>query len=247
MRYQQIILLSLLLMTSVIQGKIVVNVGINTIQPPLIIDDSNKVGLTYDVIALINTIQDKYLLKTKMYPVRRLLIDYQTNDVHVIAFNNTNWGWKERGGKGGLTLIEGRDLFFSLNDNRVLDGKELTIGAVHGFHYAFAKLDQDELLNMKNVTVTDNEDGVLKLVLNKRVDKGIVSESYLNWLAISKPELFKRIEIDYDNPDNSYIRQFVTLPNSPISIEELNHFVEELLKDGSLQSVYKKYGMTFPQ
>jgi hypothetical protein len=223
-----------------------VNVGITSIQPPLVIDELQERGLVYDVVRALNTHQSDYNFQAYHYPAKRLLVSYQDENVHVVAYNDVKWGWLERDGQATVNLTNGRDLFFSLKESPYDTARVDEIGAVRGFHYAFADFDSAKLSQMPNVALVKNEDSVLRLVEYGRVAKGIVSETFLEWISYSEPDLYQKLDIDRDNPDDTYHRQLVVFPYSPISVTELNSLIAGLIETGELQSIYAKYGLKVP-
>ncbi|CAM3478325.1 hypothetical protein [Thalassospira profundimaris] len=239
-------MISILFLASAAIGQTVVKVGITSIQPPLVIDAVEKRGLVYDVVAALNELQSDYQFKAYHYPAKRLLVSYRDEDVHLVAYNDVKWGWLERDGVGSVDMIDGRDLFFTLRGYQPPTQRPEQIGAVRGFHYAFADFDSAKLSQMPNVSLVNNEDGVLRLVEHGRVDKGIVSETFLEWIAVSEPDVYQALEIDREHPDDTYHRQFVAFPYSPISVTEFNRLVMQLTETGDLQEIYARYGLTVP-
>lgn len=223
-----------------------VHVGLTSVQPPLVINPADKEGLIYDVLDLLNEQQSEYHFSASLYPAKRLLANHKDANVHIVAYNSETWGWSERGGKGSVHLTDGRDLFVSLQDREMDRGHIKEIGAVRGFHYAFAGFDTVKLSRMENVSLVNDETSVLRIVEHQRVEKGILSETFLNWVSVSQPERYKRLDIDNANPDHTYHRQLVVFPYSPIKLKQVNGLLNELKANGRLQAVYDKYGLKVP-
>ncbi len=227
-------------------GQTVVNVALPTGQPPMVIEKSAKRGLVFDVVDALNSMQGEFRFQVDDYPAERLMVSYDEMDVHIIAYSDAKWGWGDRGARPSLNLTNGRDLFFTLGGYERDPSVTEEIAAVRGFHYAFANYDSDLLSQMPNVTLVSDEESVLRLVENKRVDKGIVSEAFLQWIALSKPEVYARLKIDFDRPDHSYNRQILVLPNSPVSVDQINDLIWKMIASGRLQSLYARYGLHVP-
>lgn len=220
-----------------------INVGLTSVQPPFVINPDTEQGLVYDFIDFLNRKQDKYHFSARLIPVKRFLATDKYTPADLIAFSNVSWGWTKRGGIGSLTLTEGRDLFFSLTKNEHPENKG-TLAAVTGFHYAFANYSSKNLPKMDNVRLVKNELAVLRLVEHGRTEKGITSESLLNWISVSEPERYKQFKID-PKEDHRYNRQFITLPSSPISINELNQLLLEC-KGPQMNKLFARYGLQPP-
>lgn len=241
----QAFVLCFLFFISIARSETVVNVALTSIQPPLVINERAQLGLIYDVIKLLNESQSDFRFETKLVPPQRVLNYYRDINVHIVAYNDVLWGWKQRGGQASLNLTNGRDLFFSLKGEGVRTALK-EIGAVRGFHYAFADFDAEKLASMDNVSLVSSEENVLRLVERERVEKGIVSETFLDWTAKVRPELYERLKIDEDDPDHSYNRQFVVFDFSPIDVMRLNQLLINLYEMGDLQRVYAWYGLEVP-
>jgi len=222
----------------------IVSVGLTSVQPPLVIDTRTKKGLVYDVLDILNNFQDDFKFVGNFYPPKRLLAEYDTLGIHMIAFNDVKWGWAQRKGVGSLTLTDGRDLFFSLKKGIKRTPKG-GLTAVSGFHYAFAGFDPVTLQNMPNVSLVIDEPAVIKMLVNGRTEKGISSETYLKWLSVSDPGTFSMLQIE-EKEDNRYNRQLVVFPSSPISIDQLNVFLNNANVRTALAKAFKKYGLSPP-
>lgn len=235
--------LSSLFITIEGHAKQLVNVGLTSIQPPFVINPETEHGLAYDFVEFLNRKQDKYHFSARLVPVKRLLVTDKYSTPDMIAFNNVGWGWTKRGGIGSLTLTEGRDLFFSLTENEHHENKG-TLAAVTGFHYAFANYSSKNLPKMDNVRLVKNELAVLRLVEHGRTERGITSESLLNWISVSEPERYKQFKIDPEE-DHSYNRQFIILPSSPLTIDEFNDLLLTL-KGPQMNKLFTSYGLKPP-
>lgn len=235
--------LSTLLVTTAANATQLVNVGLTSIQPPFVVNPETKQGLVYDFLEFLNKKQDKYHFSARLVPVKRLLSTDKYSTPDMIAFNNVEWGWVKRGGIGSLTLTDGRDLFFSLTDNIHPENKG-TLAAVTGFHYAFADYQSKNLPKLDYVRLVKNEQAVIRLVEHGRTEKGIISESLLNWISVSEPERYQKFKID-PKEDHSYNRQFITLPSSPIDVEEFNQLLLKC-KGPQMDELFALYGLQPP-
>ncbi len=219
-------------------------VALTSVQPPFIIDEKKEHGLTFDLLNAINELQDDYRFVGKFYPIKQLFANYEKHNVHLVALGDLKWGWSELNAVGSLSLTNGKDVFFSLKSNAT-DEKNKGIAAVRGFHYAFANFDPVELSQLPNISLVNDEPTVVKMVLRGRVGRGISSEAYLKWLSVSNPKLSAKLKIE-PKEDHNYNRQFIVLPNSLISVEEINNIVFSPSAREALRRVFAKYGLPFP-
>lgn len=116
--------------------------------------------------------------------------------------------------------MHGRNLFFRLS-NPLERQYTYEIAAVRGFHYRFADYDSEVLETLSNVTLSHNEEGVMRMVLGARAKTGIADENFLDWFRAQQPQTYRLLKIN-PTEDNSYIRQLVILDRSPISAQEIN-------------------------
>lgn len=241
-----LILIIISLMPVAVIAKTRVNVGLTSVLPPFVISHEKRDGLVYDLIDAFNQMQGEYEFISRLFPSKRLRLEYENSETHLVAFADLSWGWAERGGQGTLKLTMGRDLFVSAKGNMAKEADD-TIGAVLGFHYAFADFDSEKLAQMSNVSLVKDEGSVLRLVVGGRVTRGIVSETLLKWYAVSRPEIYARLDIDKDHPDHTYVRRFIVLPASPIKFERVNGLLKELYISGKLKNIFAKYGLQVPE
>jgi ABC-type amino acid transport substrate-binding protein len=246
MVFRFFVFIAIVLWSGQLSARTIVNVGLTSIQPPLVFSGSEERGLIYDVLAALNDHQDDFTFTPSLVPAKRLLANHQTDDFHLIAYNDVLWGWAQRGGKPSVNLTNGKDLFFQLKGTNQTNGITAQIGAVMGFHYAFSNFDAEKLGSMPNVSLVSDESGVLKLVEYGRVDKGIASETFLNWVSVSEPEVYAKLQIFAEQPDHTYNRQFVVFPYAPITVEQLNIYLRGLKASGVLGEIYAKYGIEIP-
>ena len=221
-----------------------VKVAVTSIQPPYVIDPKERVGLAYDMIDVLNGFQSNFQFVDVFCPPRRLLIEAKKNTVDLIAFNNTNWGWRDNNAGASISLTRGKDLFYSLKGQRNTNRAD-SIAAVRGFHYTFAQGDPDSLFTRAEVTLVNNEPAGLQMVMRRRTKTGIASEAFLNWIKSSAPDVYERLSIN-PVPDQEYERHIVVFPNSPISVERLNTLLKRPVIANALERIFADYGLPPP-
>lgn len=244
-RFRVIFILLSVLLSFNSGAKETVQVALTSIQPPFVFDNKELKGLVNDVFTELNRAQERYHFELALYPPSRLRQYFDSMQVHIIAFNDENWGWKPLGGQGSLPLTRGKDLFFQLAEpHKEANDRLVDIAAVRGFHYRFANFDPSYLEHNEEIAVLENEAAVVKFVSYGRAKRGISSEAYLNWLSLSQPHVYDRLQIL--NADHRYQRKLVVMPASPVSVEEIDDYLRTLSKSGLLNKIFDRYGQLPP-
>lgn len=234
----------MLMSVSFAQARDTIHVALTSVQPPFVFNDELHSGLIRDLVTELNRAQERFNFVLKLYPPSRIMKDHFKQHIDLIAFNHLKWGWEQQGGKGSVVLTNGKDVFLSVQHNAPEHTKKHTIAVVRGFHYKFFGYDPSKFEDNPLIFSLENEPSVVKFLAYGRAEKGIVSESYLNWIALSKPELFERITVL--ETDHSYTRRFIVMPRSLISVQELNELLFELKSNGLLERIFSRYGQPMP-
>jgi ABC-type amino acid transport substrate-binding protein len=236
---------ALLLFISVFaSAKETVHVALTSIQPPFVFDDAINSGLIRDLITEMNRVQNEFEFELVLFPPSRAVKYFKTLDVDIIALNDIHWGWDKLGGIGSLSLTQGRDVFFSFKNNATKKRQESSIAAVRGFHYKFNDFDPAKLENNPLINLLKNEADVVTFMSYGRAEKGISSEAYLKWLALSKPELFNNITLLKE--DHTYNRRFIVMPRSVVSLDTINNILLKLKANDLLDRIFSRYGQAPP-
>lgn len=207
-------------------------------QNPIVFKDGS--GISSEIIKELNKIQSKYQFVHKMVPNKRMKILLPSGEVNVVAFSNLNFGWDKKEILQSSELIQDRDVYFTLKE----EGKDqsffedfstLKVVGVKGFHYNFDK-------TKTSFIEVQNEKAVLEMVLLKRGDIGVASTLGLKYLSKAEPETYSKL-LFAEKPDKEYKRFYLLKKDGPISVKEINSYVETLKSTGTLQKIYEKYGL----
>jgi ABC-type amino acid transport substrate-binding protein len=226
------------------EPKVEVLVGYTPAQPPFAVDARGN-GLVTNLLAAMSKHSSIYSFKARALYAQRASQALSDGILDIIAFQNKNWGYDVPGVEQSLVLVKDRGAYFQLPGNAVQIGEGL-LGATRGFHYAFADYSSEKLATMSNVLLAVNEQDVVNLVLRRRVDYGVASESLLKWHAWHSREKGGPMLEVLEETDTYVERMFVILPASKISKQHLNQLLLELQEQGKLAEMFTSYGLEVP-
>lgn len=221
-----------------------INVAIELTHPPFVIDMATQTGLTYDMLKLFNSFQSRYKFVPIQVPTRRLRERAASLNIDMIALIDVDWGWRERGAIGSLSLTDGMDVFIARKAPTTQTGQP-DLAAVVDFYYQFAEFSLEKLSAMPNVQLVSDESTVVEFVLRGRVRRGVVGLSTFNWLSLNQPEIHNVIKV-LPSVDHHYSRQLVVLPNASIDIQDLNNLLLALEDRSLLKKLFATYGLQAP-
>jgi len=226
------------------EPKVEILVGYTPAQPPFAVDARGN-GLVADLLAAMSRHSSIYSFKARVLYAQRASQALSDGILDIVAFQNKSWGYDVPGVEQSLVLVKDRGAYFQNPGNTVQIGEGL-LGATRGFHYAFADFSSEKLATMPNVLLAVNEQDVVNLVLHRRVDYGVASESLLKWHARHGLEKGgSRLEV-LDKTDARVERMFVILPASEIAKAHLDQLLLEMEEQGRLAEIFTAYGLDVP-
>ncbi|MCJ8314062.1 MAG: transporter substrate-binding domain-containing protein [Saccharospirillaceae bacterium] len=242
------LVLILLFFTNIAWAANQVYVAVNREQPPF--TTGTDKGLVEDIIKALNSIQNDYEFIVKHVVPDRAKQGLNDGNYDMIAMSNINWGYQSLPTKASIDLLAVQDQFFSLsknvNSDDYFDGiaKNLTVSVVRGFSYQFLDFEKDTtILKSKfNTSVVLDEPTVIKMVLTGRAMVGVSSSTNLEYFSINNPADHKKLVV-YENVDSSYNRHFIISDASSITVDEFNVYIGQLNENGTLQTIFSKYGL----
>ena len=207
-------------------------------QNPIVFKDGS--GVSSEIIDELNKVQTKYRFVHKIVPNKRMKILVPSGEVNIVAFSNLSFGWDKNEMLQSTELIHDKDVYFTLKEGGkdqsfFEDFSSLKVVGVKGFHYNFDK-------SKTSFIEVQNEKAVLEMILLKRGDIGVVSILGLNHLSLKEPETFTKLFLA-DKYDQEYKRYYLLKKDGPISINEVNSYIKTLRSQGTLEKIYKKYGL----
>ncbi len=230
--------------------RIDVIVGLS-VRPPFL-DTSEKNGAGPDILTVLNIVQEQFNFLYKVIPSNRKIQAIQEHWIDVSMWDNLSWGWKSPLMKASNSLVNSKDVFITLSgENRTQDYfNDLTkrkLAFVSGYHYKIADFETDieKLVARFDLSMVRTEEAVVKMVLAKRVEVSIISETALNWFLIRYPKYHSKLLVS-EAFDTQYSRHFLVPDKSVIKVSEINHFLDIADKKGLLAPIYRKYGLVKP-
>ncbi len=231
-------------------GKQVVKVG-GYHFPPYVEHIRGKfVGLTTDLLELMNAFQSAYHFEfVPTTPLTRYK-DFADNTFDVMFFERKEWGWDAmpvncsreflRDAEVYITRAapgKGQDYFQDLNDKSKL--------GYLGYHYPFAEFttDTDLLLKLYNMRVTTSHEENIRAVLDGRADIAIVTRSFVIRYLRDHPAHIPRLLIS-DRIEQEYRHTVLTRKGFSPSPKEITAILSELEKHGYSSLLWGKYDVT---
>lgn len=216
--------------------------------PYVILQDNKTVGLTIDLIELLNKRQSKYVFEFVLTSATRRYQDITDGRYQVILFESKSWGWNPAQIEATNVFLTGAEVFITAKDDGrtqayfdELKGKR--IKGIHGYHYGFLGLSTaPKAAREYNLELTSTQDGNIQAVLNKRADIAIVPKEYLPLYFKNNPEAEKKLLISKKLDQSYQLSALVSKAKSPITASELNKLIETILKDGTWEKTIKESG-----
>jgi len=230
--------------------RIDVIVGLS-VRPPFL-DVSEKNGAGPDILTVLNMVQEQFNFIYKPIPSQRKVQAIKEGWVDVSMWDNLSWGWKSSAMQASNSLVNSKDVFIALTDDIRTqhffdDLTKRKLSFVNGYHYKIADFETnvDKLSTRFDLSMVRTEEAAVKMVLAKRVEVSIVSETALNWFLIRYPKYHSKILIS-EIFDTQYSRHFLASNKSVIKVSEINQFLTLADKKGLLAPIYRKYGLEKP-
>ncbi|SEA47045.1 transporter substrate-binding domain-containing protein [Alkalimonas amylolytica] len=233
-------------------AKTVVRVGAYQFPPYIELEHGLAKGFTVELIRQLNRMQQDYQFELVLTtPIRRHQ-DYQQGLFDAIFFEDPYWGWVQRGIEIDHSPAFAKDdeVFIALASNAHSqqwfdDIHDKTIAGILGYHYRITNYETDpELLATKyHMTLVNDHQASIELVLKQRTDTAIVTRSFFHQYLRSNPESSDKIIIS-DRVDQSYQHQLLINPEHGLAIETLYQWVLQILQQEQLSHKLHHYGLT---
>lgn len=205
---------------------IVVKVGGYEFAP--FIEKEGKEGIVKDLIAKLNSSQDKYHFEFVLTSANRRYRDFKTQKYDVILFEDEAWSWKKLGVNYARTTIigSGKELAVAMNDvgrdQSYFDNlADKRIEVVLGYHYQVTdmKSDAQTLMKKKIIQGKSNQANLEDLML-KKVDVTFINSLMLSRF-LNKNKEYKDKLLIRNKVDHQFALRGLIHPNSPIDVSEL--------------------------
>lgn len=227
-----------------------VHVGGYRFPPFVIVERDGYSGLTIDVIAALNGIQDKYEFEFFHTSSKRRYQDHEQGLYDVILFEDERWEWADRPVSGTRIIARDEEVFVAHSSRahgeayfRNLQERQL-VGML-GYHYRFADYVADEgfLETEFDILLSSSLERNLKLILVDRpsvAEVALVPRSFLNLYFHRHPEARELITIS-ERVDHTYELRALVRESSPIPVDELDRLLGKLEENGRLPELREKY------
>ena len=240
------ILLALLFsFTGFIQAKELVNVYVYHLKPPFVVDLVKQQGLYFDFSKYMNEASPNYEFHTIFVPRKRItsMLEQGKFDGILLGVNpvwfkdkeETKYLWSD-------TVLIDRDDFVSLKDNpfeytQPMSLKGKILGGVRGFYYRGI----NELVEQKEITRVDTvgEDALLHMLLNKRIDTAIISQSAFKYMTQDE-ELRSQFHLS-KIPHDEFARRILFPKNLEALYQELHPKINAMYSDKLWQNKVSSY------
>ncbi|TDT41696.1 amino acid ABC transporter substrate-binding protein (PAAT family) [Halospina denitrificans] len=227
-----------------------VRVGGYRFPPFVILEKGEHTGLTVDVIAALNEIQDQHEFKFFHTSSKRRYHDHDQGLYDVILFEDPRWEWADRPVSRTRVIARDEEVFVAHSERadgeaffRNLEDRRL-VGML-GYHYQFADYVADEgfLDTQFNILLSSSLERNLQLILLNRpsvAEVAIVPRSFLNLYFHRRPEARNLVKVS-ERVDQVYELRALVRKGSPISAEALDQLLGELEESGRLPELRSKY------
>ncbi|NQV98918.1 MAG: ABC transporter substrate-binding protein [Rhodospirillales bacterium] len=241
-------LLTFCLLTHAAQAQTEVRV-IGYTFPPFVFNA--KQGVSQDFIKLLNAAQSEFRFTFVFTsPNRRYrLFEHQQGDL--IFFEMPEWGWQESGTGYEMTrqILSGGEVYVAKaragrSQSFFDDILSKRIAAYAGYHYGFAQFNADPtwLRQKFRITLTNDHDTNIRVLLANRVDVSVVSKSYLSRYLRAKPHLQGKLLIS-EKKDQVYRLAGLVRKAGPISVRQVENILDKIKESGELEDFFAKIGL----
>ena len=219
--------------------------------PPFVaIENGKSVGLTIDLIKLLNEVQKKFHFTFKLTSPRRRYRDFEEGVYDLIFFENLIWGWHGKKISATEVILKGGEIFVAKaqkgRDQSFFNplSDKLLLGIL-GYHYQFANFNTDrKLLKDKfNLKLSTNHKANLNYLLNREgLNVAIVTKSYFDLYLKKHPELRGKF-LTSTSFDQVYNHSILVRNKSTISLNKMTDLMTKLKESNKLELLWKKYGI----
>ncbi|MEN3164859.1 transporter substrate-binding domain-containing protein [Tistrella mobilis] len=208
-------------------------------------------GLTVELIALLNQIQDTWRFELVPTTPLRRYDDFARGRFDVMFFEMAGWGWSRRDIPLDVsdTIATDREVFiaqlYAGRDKSWFAGVKATkIAAILGYHYAFADFagDPDEMRRRFDLVLVNDNAAVIELVLLGRVEAGVVTQSFLSRYLADRPNDLARLLVS-DQVDQLYDLRVLTRPGLDPDAAAIRGLLARLDRAGRLAPLWHAYGL----
>ncbi|WP_448565872.1 substrate-binding periplasmic protein [Thalassotalea ganghwensis] len=227
------------------QAKELVNVYVYHLKPPFVVDLVKQQGLYFDFSRYLNEVAPNYDFHTIFVPRKRitLMLEQGKLDGMLLGVNpvwfkdkeESKYLWSDK-------ILVDRDDFVSLKEspfeyNNPQSLRDKILGGVRGFYYRGINelVEKNELVRVDTV----GEDALLHMLLNKRIDTAIISQSAFKYITQDKA-LRGKFHLS-EKPHDQFSRRVLFPKNLQSLYQELLPKINAMYDDSQWQKMVVSY------
>jgi ABC-type amino acid transport substrate-binding protein len=213
--------------------------------PPYVVhpEQGRNEGLLPSLIEQLNQVQTQWHFVLVPTSIARRYQDFERGRVDMAIFENPLWGWQRIKHSAVDLGLEDAEVFVTLkqgNDQDFfadLNGKRMAL--FYGYHYAFADFDANPqyLLRRFNAVLTYSHESNLMMVVRKRADIAMVTQSFLSDFIARNPDIGAQLLVS-QRVDQIYRHYALIRPGAPISAEEFTALMQQMHASGRLLTIF---------
>ncbi|UAW97119.1 transporter substrate-binding domain-containing protein [Halopseudomonas nanhaiensis] len=215
--------------------------------------DGEWSGVTLDVVSELNAMQSAYRFEFVPTAAARRYGELEAGHYDMLFFENPAWGWQSEDIQSLEGAVLGRALFIA----RAVDGRgqeyfdvrqDKRIALFSGYHYAFAGFiaDPAHLRDAHNAVLTFSQESNIQMVLRRRVDLAVVTESFLEAYLSRHPQYRSRLLVA-DEADQYYQHFLVMRSGAEPGLERMKAYLDRLQDSGVLARILERNGINQAQ
>ena len=217
--------------------------------PPFFNEQLDSYGISLELIEAMNKFQNKYNFKLFVTSSKRRFSHFDSGLFDLIMFENLAWGWKDKDVAASNVFFKGGAVYIAKADGKKnqnyfdnFKGKRLL--GILGYHYGFANFISDEeyLKKKFNAYMTSTHDGNIISIVQERADIAVVVKAYLQKYLHDNPGIKGNLLISNKYDAVNYYTVLIRKNIKP-DVNEINILLDDLKKNGILDSIWKKNGI----
>ncbi|MEE2024953.1 MULTISPECIES: substrate-binding periplasmic protein [Alkalimonas] len=228
-----------------------VRVGGYPFPPYIELEHGLAKGFTVDLILQLNRLQQDYRFELVLTtPIRRHQ-DYQQGLYDAIFFEDPSWGWIQRNISidHSPPFAKDDEVFIALSSKASTqswfdDLTDKTVAGILGYHYRLANYETapDIIASNYQMTLVNDHQASIELVLKQRTDTAIVTRSFLHQYLMANQQNARKIIVS-ERVDQSYQHQLLINPEHDLAIETLYQWVYRILQQEPFSNEFRRFGL----